>query len=220
MWLHQELRARCVVEGVRGVHQGTCGRHDILLHVAHVNFSRTVLLTLPQGEKMRRKKLNALTLCIPLTSSCTMWIRCREREREISTRNGRTQLENAQLSKKSVASIGFARSRWSAWEHLSFTLSVSLSLSHHLLPCACTLSGAGSKLFEEIRCKKMSSMARKSQVERCLYFTTTTRIRSGSRTILWWLRSKGRRCSPTRDCRSMLNGHRPVTKNSCPPSGR
>ena len=61
MWLHQ-LRARCVVEGVRDVHQGTCGRHDILLHVAHVKRLRRVILTLPQGEKMRQKRLNALTL--------------------------------------------------------------------------------------------------------------------------------------------------------------
>ena len=83
-------------------------------------------------------------LVIPLTSSCTMWVRCTGR----STRNGRTQLENARNSKKSVASVGYARSRWRAWEHLS------LSLSHHLLPCACILSGAGSKLFEEIWCKK------------------------------------------------------------------
>ena len=31
---------------------------------------------------------------------------------------------------------------------------LSLSLSHCLSPCACTSSGAGSKLFEEIWCKK------------------------------------------------------------------
>ena len=94
------------------------------------------------------------------TSSCTMWIRCTAK----STRNGRKQLENARNSKKSVASIGYARSRgsrWRVWEHLS------VSLSHYLSLCACASSG-GSKLFEEIWCKKMSIMARKSQVERCL----------------------------------------------------
>ena len=78
MWLYQELRARCVAEGVRGVHQGTCGRHVILLHVAHVKRSRRVILTPPQGEKMRQKRLNALTLY-----DVDKMQREREREREI-----------------------------------------------------------------------------------------------------------------------------------------
>ena len=113
---------------------------------------------------MRQKRLNNLTLCIPLTSSCTMWVRCTGR----STRNGRKQLENARNSKKSVASIGYARSRWRAWEHLSFTLSVSLSLSHTICPLALALYQVLDRnCLKRSGAKKMSSMARKSQVERC-----------------------------------------------------
>ena len=83
--------------------------------------SRRVILTPPQGEKMRQKRLNALTMCIRLTSSCTMWIRCRERERE--------REERKDAARK--CSIGYARSRgsrWRAWEHLSFSLSLSLTI--------------------------------------------------------------------------------------------
>ena len=73
--------------------------------------------------------MKTLTLrLVSIRGCCTMWIRCIGR----STRHGRRQREHSRDSKKSVASIGYARSRGSRWrmgrECLSFGLSLSLSL--------------------------------------------------------------------------------------------
>ena len=57
-------------------------------------------------------------------------------------------------TERRASRVSGTRDRGGVLGSIFLSLSLSLSLTHHLFPCACTLSGAGSKLFEDIWCKK------------------------------------------------------------------